>query len=56
MRIAEENGIKAVNGLYMLVAQAMRSEEIWSGENIGEEITDRIYTDLQIKSEKGELQ
>ena len=55
MQIAEENGIKAVNGLYMLVAQAMRSEEIWSGENIGEEITDRIYTDLQIKSEKGEL-
>jgi shikimate dehydrogenase len=44
---AEERGIQTVNGLAMLVAQAKRAAEIFSGENITNEkievITAKIY-------------
>lgn len=43
MKLAEKKGIKAVNGLYMLVSQAMRSQEIWNNKKVGEDVTDNIY-------------
>lgn len=40
-------GKKAVNGLYMLVAQAVRAQEIWQGADIPKEITRDIYNTLK---------
>lgn len=51
MRMAEEAGIKNCNGLYMLVAQAMRSQEIWQGMPVERELTDRIYARLRLQWE-----
>ena len=39
-------GIPAENGLYMLVSQAMRSAELFTGEPIGERVTEKIYAEL----------
>ncbi len=47
MYMAEQNGAKAVNGLYMLVSQAMHSECIWNGEDAAKGITDAIYKELK---------
>lgn len=46
LRYARESGIKTVNGLYMLVAQAIVSEEYWNKINISQEIIDKIYNKL----------
>lgn len=46
LKYADELGIKAVNGLYMLVGQAVKSEEIWNGININEGVTARIYNEI----------
>lgn len=46
LKNAEAKGIKTVNGLYMLVAQAVYSESIWHDTELDEEITDRIYNEL----------
>lgn len=46
LKFAKEQGIKAVNGLYMLVGQAMAAEELWNDITIGEEITDKIFGKL----------
>lgn len=43
---AREMGIPAENGLYMLVAQAMRSAELFTGEPVGDGETERIYREL----------
>ncbi len=43
LKIAEENGIKAVNGAYMLVAQAVYAEAIWHGTDCDENIIEVIY-------------
>lgn len=39
---AEEKGLKAVNGLYMLVAQAVKSQEIWNNIEIPKEVITEI--------------
>ena len=39
-------GIPAENGLYMLVAQAMKSAELFTGEPVGENETERIFREL----------
>lgn len=41
LRLAKTNGLKTVSGLYMLVAQAVASEEIWLEREIPEEITEK---------------
>lgn len=46
LRYAKENGIKAVNGLNMLVGQAVKSEELWNGLNIRNEAVDKIYDEV----------
>ena len=47
LKQAEENGLKAVNGLYMLVGQAVAAQEIWNGIGLTSQQVDSIY--LQIK-------
>lgn len=44
---AEERGIPAINGLWMLVAQARESAEWFSGASIPEDAIERIYRNLK---------
>lgn len=46
MKTAEKMNIKNINGLYMLVAQAVRAQEIWNKVTIDEKIIDQIYETL----------
>jgi len=39
---AEDEGLKTVNGLYMLIAQAVKSQEIWNEIEISAEVIDNI--------------
>ena len=41
------NGIKSVNGLYMLVAQAVKAQVVWNSEDFDKYITDKIYSELK---------
>lgn len=43
LKHAREQEIKAVNGLYMLVGQAVKAHELWNEIDISSEIIDRIY-------------
>ena len=43
---AKERGIKTAGGLYMLVSQAMRAAELFTGEPVGATDTERIYEGL----------
>lgn len=47
LKYAQEEGLKAVNGLYMLVGQAIASQEIWNDVKIPKSIIDQIYDDLE---------
>lgn len=40
---AKEKGLKAINGLYMLVGQAIKSQEIWNGVDLSQDKCERIY-------------
>lgn len=46
LKYAKAMGLKAVNGLYMLVGQAVKSQEIWNNVQIGEAIVDEIYDEV----------
>ncbi|AYD40448.1 shikimate dehydrogenase [Clostridium fermenticellae] len=48
LKCAGELGIKGINGLYMLVAQAVVSEEIWNDITIDAEVIDDIYEKFRI--------
>lgn len=43
MELADNLGIPNVNGLYMLVAQAVKAQEIWNGIEYGLKMADAIY-------------
>ncbi|NLX64435.1 MAG: shikimate dehydrogenase [Clostridiaceae bacterium] len=43
LKYAKELSIPCANGLYMLVAQAVCSEEIWQGVTYGQDIINEIY-------------
>lgn len=47
LRHAEEMGLSAVNGLYMLVSQGIKSQEIWNDMETAEQEKDRIYENLR---------
>ncbi len=49
LREASETGLKALNGLYMLVAQAIAAQEIWNNVKISIEVVDEIYYKIQSK-------
>ena len=46
LKFARKNNIKAVNGLYMLVGQAIVAEELWNNITIDEIVVDNIYNEL----------
>jgi len=43
LKQAKEQGLKTVNGLYMLVGQAVAAQEIWNGISLSESQVDDIY-------------
>lgn len=47
LKQAGKMGLKTVNGLYMLVAQAVASQEIWNGIKIDKEYIDEIYREIK---------
>ncbi|MCB2295004.1 shikimate dehydrogenase [Clostridium algoriphilum] len=47
LKYAEEAGLKAVNGLYMLVGQGIAAQEIWNDIKIPKIIIDEIYDELE---------
>ncbi|NLY46874.1 MAG: shikimate dehydrogenase [Tissierella sp.] len=46
LKYAKEKGLKAINGLYMLVGQAIKSQEIWNAIEIDQETCNKIYEDI----------
>lgn len=48
LNIAKKNGLKSVNGLYMLVSQAIYSEELWNDIHVDKTIIDEIFNNLKI--------
>jgi shikimate dehydrogenase len=47
LKYAEEAGLKAVNGLYMLVGQGTAAQEIWNDIKIPKSIIDDIYGEIE---------
>ncbi|MFA6941260.1 MAG: shikimate dehydrogenase [Clostridiaceae bacterium] len=47
LKIAEKLGLKTANGLYMLVVQAIKSEELWNNIKIEETVIDEIYNEIR---------
>ncbi len=48
MRLVEENGGRAYNGLKMLLYQAVRAYELWTKTTVSDEIVDEVYERLLI--------
>ncbi|WDV44332.1 shikimate dehydrogenase [Clostridiaceae bacterium M8S5] len=46
LKYAKNHGIKAVNGLYMLVGQAVKAQELWNDIHITDEVIDKVYNEL----------
>lgn len=42
LKEAKEKGLKTINGLYMLIAQAVKSQEIWNGTKISSNVINNI--------------
>ncbi len=49
LKIARSLGIKAVNGLLMLCAQAVKAQEIWTGLGFGGDIYSGVYEYMKTK-------
>ncbi len=48
---AKEKGIKAVNGLYMLVSQAVKAAELFTGKEIADETADAVWHKLLLSKQ-----
>lgn len=46
LRLGKLQGKKTCGGLYMLVGQAMKSQEIWQGKKVAREVIDIIYNEM----------
>ncbi|HZK18694.1 MAG TPA: shikimate dehydrogenase [Clostridia bacterium] len=46
LKSARELGARAINGLYMLVAQAVEAQKLWHKMNVGEDLIDVIYREI----------
>jgi shikimate dehydrogenase len=47
LRLGEEFGKVTCGGLYMLVGQGIKAEEIWQDIKIKEEVLEKVYTELE---------
>ncbi|HZK26988.1 MAG TPA: shikimate dehydrogenase [Thermoclostridium sp.] len=46
MKLADQAGIPNVNGLYMLISQAVKAHEIWTGIEYDNDFTNRVYAKI----------
>lgn len=53
MKLADLKDIPNVNGLYMLVAQAVKAQEIWNDKAYGLDLVDAIYIKMRGHSSSG---
>lgn len=49
LRIAKEKGLKTVGGLFMLVGQGVKAEEIWNNKKIDSSLEEEIFNKLRVK-------
>lgn len=47
LRVSKELGLKIVDGLFMLVGQGVKAEEIWNGITVDKLTEEKIYNDLK---------
>lgn len=47
LKIASRHGARTLNGMYMLVAQAIGSEEIWMGREIASSVVEQIAKEME---------
>lgn len=52
IRQAKKSGLKGINGLYMLVYQAVKSENIWNNITVNDIYVDKIVSELAKRMEK----
>lgn len=49
LKLARELGLKTVGGLFMLVGQGVKAEEIWNNKSIDNKIEEEIFSELSKK-------
>ena len=47
LKMARRHGARTLNGMYMLVAQAVGSEEIWMGREISSSVVEQIAKEME---------
>ena len=47
LQIARRHGARTLNGMYMLVAQAIGSEEIWMHRDIASQVIEEIAKEME---------
>lgn len=48
-RAAQEAGVPACTGLYMLIRQAVEAERIWQGQDLGQDLADQLMKELELQ-------
>ena len=49
LKMAKDNGLKTVDGLFMLVGQGVKAEEIWNGIKVDKSTEEDIYEELKCR-------
>lgn len=49
LKLAKKYGLKTVDGLFMLVGQGVKAEEIWNGISVNKRTEEEIYENLKCK-------
>ena len=52
LQAAKRHGARTLNGMYMLVAQAIGSEEIWMDQDIASNVIEQIAREMEHYYEK----
>ena len=47
LKIAKKNNLKYVNGLYMLIGQAVKAQEIWNNIETDDKLIEKIYKKIK---------
>lgn len=47
LKVGRENGLKTLNGLFMLVGQGVKAEEIWNDIKFSDDMEEKIYKKLE---------
>ncbi len=53
LKYAKELGLVSINGLYMLIGQAVKAQELWNNTEIDSAICDKIYDKISLISQGG---